>query len=768
MRFELDSLSLPYQIFWMKFSYFGKASLPVAYLWFAYEFTSHKRNFLKPFIPVFFLEALLASVLIWSQDTQSLFFKSIEQVFVSPLYLLNISFGPVFWLQTCFIYILLATGSYFLFKDFWNLTPSYRNRFLIIILCVLLPAIANIKTLFKLSPLPYLDLTPYAFLIIELVILWAIIHFHLLEMITIAQQTIVENMNEAILVVDIMDKVIYSNQVASELLSLPKASIIGKPVMEVWPVWSELVHDLPDPDFTDKTPGIILQREIQQGNDSPQRWYRLEISHLHDQGGLRFGKLIIWNDITPSKQTDEVYQFGQERQRQLVDNSPNPIFSIDRQGKIISWNPACETAFKYGKEIINQEYSLLLPVQDKTILDEKLEYVFEQGGSIDEIDIEFVRKDGSSLHTASRLYPLLNQTGEIDTCVIANTDITERKHAQETLRRQFEELRVLHSVALACVEATNEDALIERVTEIIGATFFPDNFGILLFDESANLIHRHPSYRERVEKLPFEYMPFGKGITSLAIQTGQPVRVADVSLEPAYFEVDGLTRSELCVPLKTGERVIGVINTESTQLNAFTDSDERLLTILAGQMASTIERFRAGAAEQHRAQELLAITRISQEINSLLDLQQVLNSIVRYAAEISNSSASGLFLYQPDGRLGMVATYGVSEEFIKLINAEGLNRRGNRRRQSHPPTPTLSNSRYYQRPILFHASGGRYGEHPGHPGSTYVPWRRHDRWDRNLEPPTAFLFSGGRAFPASAGQPERECRRKCPALRGRT
>ncbi len=115
-----------------------------------------------------------------------------------------------------------------------------------------------------------------------------------------------------------------------------------------------------------------------------------------------------------------------------------------------------------------------------------------------------------------------------------------------------------------------------------------------------------------------------------------------------------------------------MINTESTQLNAFTDSDERLLTILAGQMASTIERLRAGAAEQHRAQELQAIIRISQEINSLLDLQQVLNSIVRYAAEISNSSASGLFLYQPEGRLGMVATYGVGEEFIKLIRAEGL------------------------------------------------------------------------------------------------
>ncbi len=517
---------------------------------------------------------------------------------------------------------------------------------------------------------------------------------------TFAQQTIVENTNDAILVVDGMDKVIYSNQAACVLLGFSKTAMLGKRVTEVWPDWSELVSSVSEPGISTKTPDIILQREILQAKDTSRRWYRLTISNLDDQGGMRLGKLVIWNDITASKQTDEVYQFGQKRLGQLVDNSPNPIFSIDRQGKIQSWSPACETYFQYGKEIIGQEYYSLLPPQDRTILDEKLAHVFNYGGSIDNIDIEFLCKDGSTLHMASRLYPLLDQAGETDICIIANTDITDREHAQETLRRQFEELRVLHSVATACMEAMDEDALIEKVTEIIGVTFFPDNFGILLFDETDHVIRRHPSYRERVENLPYDAMPFGKGITSQTILTGQPMRVADVSLDPTYFEVDGLTRSELCVPLKTSERVIGVINTESTQVNAFTESDERLLTILAGQLASTIERLRAGAAEQHRTQELLAITRISQEINALLDLQPVLNSIVRYAAEISNSSASGLFLYQPDSRLVLVAAYGVGEEFIKRINSEGLKEEGTavgraiHQRQPYQ-IPDLSKDQFY-------------------------------------------------------------------------
>jgi len=673
---ELSSSSFAYQLFWARFGFFGIASLPVAYLWFAIEIASPKRKSLKPFLPLFFLEALLASILVWTSGTQNLFFKSVEQVFISPLYLLHFSYGPVFWLQTCFIYVLLAAGSYILFREFWNLSSSYRNRFLIIILSLILPIVANLLTIFQLSPIPYLDLTPFTFLIIELIILWSIIHFHFLEIMTFAQQTIVEHTNDAILVVDLLDKVIYSNQAACGLLGFPKATIIGKRVAEVWSDWPELMRNAADAEVADRSPEVILQQEILQGEDVPRRWYHLMISYLIDQGGMRAGKLVIWNDITPAKQTAEVFQYGQKRLGQLVNNSPNPIFSIDRQHKIQSWSPACEVSFQYGKEIVGQEYHLLLFPSERPALDEKLAQVFEHGGSIDNIEIEYICKDGSTRHMVSRLYPLLDQSGEIDVCILANTDITERKHAQETLSRQFEELSILHSVATACVVATNEDELIEKVTEIIGANFFPDNFGVLLFDEATQTVCRHPSYRERIEHLPFDIMPFGEGITSKTILTGQAMRIADVSLEPAYFEVDGLTRSELCVPLKTNERVIGVINTESTQPDAFQDSDERLLTILAGQMASTIERLRAGAAEKHRTQELQAITRISQEINSLLDLQPVLNSIVRYAVELSKSGASGLFLYQPDGRLTMVAAYGVGEEFIKLLSSEGLQEEG--------------------------------------------------------------------------------------------
>src|SRR6185436_13751782 len=69
--------------------------------------------------------------------------------------------------------------------------------------------------------------------------------------------------------------------------------------------------------------------------------------------------------------------------------------------------------------------------------------------------------------------------------------------------------------------------------------------------------------------------------------------------------IDQRTASELCVPIKFKDRIVGVINTESTRAEAFSLDDEFLLGTLAGQLATSIEQLRATAAE-HRWLDQLA------------------------------------------------------------------------------------------------------------------------------------------------------------------
>ncbi len=81
------------------------------------------------------------------------------------------------------------------------------------------------------------------------------------------------------------------------------------------------------------------------------------------------------------------------------------------------------------------------------------------------------------------------------------------------------------------------------------------------------------------------------------------ILAGNVSLEPEYYEsTDGIL-SELCVPIHNRTKIIGVLNAESKQLNAFTETDERLLNTIAGGMAKAIERIQLFELEQKRRKQ---------------------------------------------------------------------------------------------------------------------------------------------------------------------
>jgi PAS domain S-box-containing protein len=210
--------------------------------------------------------------------------------------------------------------------------------------------------------------------------------------------------------------------------------------------------------------------------------------------------------------------------------------------------------------------------------------------------------------------------------------------------RQIGELAVLYAVAQAGAESTNEDELIERVTHLIGETFYPDNFGVLLVDESEKAVITHPSYRgvQSTNKL-------GKGITGRVAADGKPRLVADVAISSGYLRLDQETRSELCVPMKIEEKVIGVINAESTKVNAFTLGDERLLTTAADLLAVAIHKIRLHTDLQQHAQDLSVALEKQKELDRLKSqfIQNVSHelrtplAIIRGYAEILDSGDLG-------------------------------------------------------------------------------------------------------------------------------
>jgi diguanylate cyclase (GGDEF)-like protein len=205
----------------------------------------------------------------------------------------------------------------------------------------------------------------------------------------------------------------------------------------------------------------------------------------------------------------------------------------------------------------------------------------------------------------------------------------------EEERKQVKQLTALHAISLIAIDVDNEDELIVRVTDIIGRNLFPDNFGILLLDEQSEILHAHPSYRFfSAQERHMMDVPIDEGITGKVARTGKAERIGNVRRVKEYIDIDDRTISELCVPIKFKERILGVINAESTKRDAFTEDDERLLITLAGQIATAIEQIRKAQAERkwldqlaHSNDLIYALAQITTHIEKAFSIDDIIRNL---------------------------------------------------------------------------------------------------------------------------------------------
>jgi PAS domain S-box-containing protein len=127
-------------------------------------------------------------------------------------------------------------------------------------------------------------------------------------------------------------------------------------------------------------------------------------------------------------------------------------------GLIQTWNRACEQIFQYEtEEIIGHAFQKLLwHPEDYSMIEAKVSRVFQKHTLV-RVDISYRCKDGTQRCTISRLYPLVDREGEVEGCTFANTDITERKEAEEEIQRLNEELEARVVERTAQLEVANKE-----------------------------------------------------------------------------------------------------------------------------------------------------------------------------------------------------------------------------------------------------------------------------------------------------------------------
>ncbi|HKO05891.1 MAG TPA: SpoIIE family protein phosphatase [Candidatus Acidoferrales bacterium] len=168
----------------------------------------------------------------------------------------------------------------------------------------------------------------------------------------------------------------------------------------------------------------------------------------------------------------------------------------------------------------------------------------------------------------------------------------ENARLYESARGQAETLRVLTEVGREASSILNVEELLRIAADLIKRVIDYQMASILVYDAAEKRFTHAVDVRYgRSEQSKLEIGPTN-GIVGVAVSSGRPVRVPDVSADPRYILCNPEARSELAVPMVNKGRVVGVIDLESPVKNYFTEEHVQAVSILAGSLAVAIENAR--------------------------------------------------------------------------------------------------------------------------------------------------------------------------------
>jgi sigma-B regulation protein RsbU (phosphoserine phosphatase) len=223
-----------------------------------------------------------------------------------------------------------------------------------------------------------------------------------------------------------------------------------------------------------------------------------------------------------------------------------------------------------------------------------------------------------------------------------------RTASRVRFRTREELLDFLLEVAGLASETLDLDSLLEAVASMIGRAIPNDVFAILLYSERTKTLRIRYAKGHREEVVKNLELRLGEGIVGQAALTRKPVRVDDVRRDPRYLNSLDPVRSELAVPMSVGNRLVGVIDVESTTAGTFTLEDQALMTLIASRVAFSIDNARLYRRIQKSNRTLRTLASLAQEFSSILDLDQLLNRISLAMRILIDFDAFSILLVEDD------------------------------------------------------------------------------------------------------------------------
>ncbi|MBE9506450.1 MAG: GAF domain-containing protein, partial [Chloroflexi bacterium] len=248
------------------------------------------------------------------------------------------------------------------------------------------------------------------------------------------------------------------------------------------------------------------------------------------------------------------------------------------------------------------------------------------------------------------------------------------------VQRRSVQLQTASEIARDATATLDVDKLLDETVRLVSERFDLYHAGVFLIDERgeyAVLCAASSEGGRRMIEHEHKLAVGKEGIVGHVAGSGEPLVVLDVGKDAAYLINPDLldTRSEMTLPLTSRGRVIGVLDVQSTQKNAFSEEDVAVLRTMADQLANAIESARLFGETQQQARDLRLLCETGRLLASSLKATDVLGQIAQRCTEVFDADLTLVRLIE-DGSLAVRGSHfrdpAEREEVEGLLSAHPI------------------------------------------------------------------------------------------------
>jgi sigma-B regulation protein RsbU (phosphoserine phosphatase) len=224
------------------------------------------------------------------------------------------------------------------------------------------------------------------------------------------------------------------------------------------------------------------------------------------------------------------------------------------------------------------------------------------------------------------------------------------RKATVRFKERSELLDFLLEVSAAITQTLDLDQLLANVAEMVQKVLPYDLFAILLYSERRKDLRIRYALGHRDDVVRNLAIAVGEGITGTAASRREPVLVSDVRNDARYLNTVDAVRTELAVPMTARGKLVGVIDLQSTRVDAYTEYDRALMRLIAARVGIAIDNARLYRRVDRQNRTLKTLANISREFSSILDLNELLSKIASTMHDLINYDAFSILSVDHDAK----------------------------------------------------------------------------------------------------------------------